>query len=102
ASTVARGVAGGRAGQAGAAGRGGRGVGFQQLEVNADAAGTQAIDAGVADIAAADAPLLLPPGFRNEASSDAIAITGENARVDQGLLGDRRNALARGDFALAA
>ena len=95
---IARGAGAGRGAQANAAGRGGRGAGFQQLEVNADAAGAQAIDTGVADVAAADAPLLLPPGFRNEESSDAIAITGQNARVDNGLLGDRRDALARGEI----
>ncbi len=92
----------GRGAGAGRSQAAGGGEGFQTLAVNPDEAGTQAIVAGVADVTASDSPLLLPPGFRNDASSDAIAIAGENARVDQGMLGDRRDALARGDFALAA
>jgi hypothetical protein len=69
----------------------------------------QAVDAtsdAVADFPAADEPeldaaLLLPPGFASEATSDAIAVTGDAARLDRGLLDDRQDAIARGELALA-
>ena len=42
--------------------------------------------------------LLLPPGFSTEAPSDAIAITGNNASLDRGMLNDRFEAIGRGVF----
>lgn len=75
----------------------GRGTRFQQLAVQADAASAAADQA---DTTADTALLPLPPGFGSEAASDAIAITGNTARLDRGQLNDRVNALGRGDFAL--
>jgi hypothetical protein len=44
--------------------------------------------------------LLLPPGFSADAAGDAIAVNGSAARLDNGLLNDRNNAIARGEFQL--
>jgi hypothetical protein len=41
---------------------------------------------------------LLPPGFGSEALADAVAFTGEAARVDRGQLNDRRDAFNRGEI----
>lgn len=82
---------------AGPAQAGGRGTRFQQLAVQPDAASTAADQT---DTSADTTALPLPPGFASEAASDAIAITGNTARVDRGQLNDRGNALGRGDFAL--
>jgi hypothetical protein len=70
---------------------------FQTLNV-------QSNDAGAAETAApeaADVARLLPPGFPAEnAQADAIAITGRSdaANFDRGLLNDRTQAIAAGQF----
>ena len=72
---------------------------FEALNVTEDAASASlSASAFGASDAAPDA--LLPPGFGSEAISNAIAITGDTARVDRGQLNDRRDALNRGDFQL--
>ncbi len=48
---------------------------------------------------AGEMTLLLPPGFASEATADAIAVTGDAARLDRGQLEDRRDAIARGELA---
>jgi hypothetical protein len=78
------------------AGRGGRG--FQALAVNADAVAEAALAVADAEPDAQAAPLLLPPGFSSEAGAEAIAITGDSARVDRGVLNGRLEALARGEI----
>jgi hypothetical protein len=101
AAPEAQAAAGGR-GRAGQGGQGGDpgASRFQTLDVAADAAGAS-LDARLEE--PADAPqLLLPPGFENEASSDAIAVTGNVARVDRDQLRDRFEAFARGDLGLDA
>lgn len=82
--------------QAAVAGRGGRG--FQALAVNTDAVAEAALAVADAEPDAAATPLLLPPGFSSEAGSEAIAITGDSARVDRGVLNGRLEALARGEI----
>ena len=41
---------------------------------------------------------VLAAGFGSEALADAFAVTGEAARIDRGVLNDRRDAILRGDF----
>jgi hypothetical protein len=90
----------GAGGVAGAAGGRGRGAGarFEALAIerqtSADPAGSPEADA---DEGQAAQQLALPPGFAAEAT-DAVAITGDTASVDRGQLGDRLDALARGEF----
>lgn len=82
---------------AAAAGRaGGAAPRFQRLDVQQEAAPATVVEP---ETVPQDA-LLLPPGFSSDASGDAIAVNGAAARVDNGLLNDRNNALARGDFQL--
>jgi len=95
AAGAARGTgAGARAAGAGAAGTGGAGARFQRLDVQQETATDT--DTALPDLTQ-DASLL-PAGFGSDASGDAIAVNGATARVDNGLLNDRNNALARGDF----
>ncbi len=93
-------AAGGGARGAGAIPPAGRGAGrgFQALDVNADAAAEAALAAVDAEPDGGAGPLLLPPGFSSEAGSDAIAITGDSARVERGLLNGRAEAIARGEL----
>jgi hypothetical protein len=41
---------------------------------------------------------LLPPGFSTEAPSQAVTFSGNMASLDRGLMGDRFEAMARGEF----
>jgi hypothetical protein len=68
-----------------------------QVQPQADAAAQAAAGA---EREPDDAPtrLLLPPGFSTEAPADAIAITGNNASLDRGMLNDRFEAIGRGVF----
>ena len=90
---------------AGGRGAGGRGTarGFETLAVteDADTAGLAALLNAAEAQASAAAQSLLPAGFDSEASADAFAVTGEASRVNNGLLNDRRDAINRGDFAVA-
>jgi hypothetical protein len=73
---------------------------FQTLYVQPNAAGATAAD-GTAPADVEDVARLLPPGFSVEnAQADAIAITGRNdaANFDRGLLNDRMQAIAAGQF----
>ncbi len=93
----------------GAAPRGGRGAaagdaaeapaqrGFETLTVNENEL-ARSLDPGVFESAAADPSDVLAAGFGSEALADAFAVTGEAARVDRGVLNERRDAIARGDF----
>jgi hypothetical protein len=59
---------------------------------------TRSLDPSVFESAGAEPSDIVATGFGSEALADAFAITGEAARVDNGVLNDRRNAIARGDF----
>jgi hypothetical protein len=72
---------------------------FETLEVTENEAST-GIDTGLFEAGSPAADALLPPGFGSEALSDAIAITGDAARVDRGVLNERGAAIRRGDFTL--
>ena len=77
----------------------GRAAGFQTLALQQQQ-GVNATEP-TADDAGAAAALLLPPGFAAEASANAIAVNGADARVDRGQLNDRIAAFGRGEFAPA-
>jgi hypothetical protein len=98
AAAAGRGPGAGQQVAAGAVGGRGAGRGFQALEVSADAAGEAALDLANPEPDGAGPALLLPPGFSSEAAADAIAVTGDAARVDRGALNDRLEAVARGDI----
>jgi trimeric autotransporter adhesin len=70
---------------------------FESLTVTENAA-TRSLDPNVFDSDAADPSSIIAAGFGSEALADAFAVTGEATRVDRGLLNDRRDAIARGDF----
>ena len=70
---------------------------FESLAVNENAT-TRSLDTSVFE-SGQDPSTLTPLGFGSEALADAFAVTGEAARVDRGLLNDRRGAdFLRPDF----
>src|SRR5258705_5205799 len=82
-----------------AAGGRGRGqTGFQTLGVEQQADSATAAQATTPETEAAAVQLLLPPGFSPDTSGDAIAITGNNASLDRGMMQDRFDAIGRGVF----
>ena len=92
--------AGGTPAQSAAGGRGRGQTGFQTLgvEQQADSA-TAAAQASTPENEAAAVQALLPPGFSPDTSGgDAIAITGNNASLDRGMMQDRFDAIGRGEF----
>ena len=87
-----------RRGNDGRAGQGQRG--FQTLEVQADANGEASLGNNPQD-EAAEAARLLPAGFSlQNTQADAVAISGSNdaTSLDRGLLNDRVQAIALGQF----
>ncbi len=69
---------------------------FTTLDVTNEAA-----NAGAELPLPSDDAELLPPGFASEASADAIAVTGDIARLDRGLLEERIDAIARGELGVS-
>src|SRR5258708_4452909 len=80
----------------------GRGAqpGFQTVQVQPQAGAAGAPPATTAERDTEDAAtrLLLPPGFSTDVPADAIAITGNNASIDRGMMNDRFGAIGRGEF----
>jgi trimeric autotransporter adhesin len=82
-----------------AAGGRGRGqTGFQTLGVEQQADAATVAQATTPETEAAAVQLLLPPGFSPDTSGDAIAISGNAASVDRGMMQDRFDAIGRGVF----
>lgn len=78
------------------AGAGGRGA-FETLTVERQAAAP--IESVVPEAEASQAvQLALPPGFSTDGPTESFAVNGNQANVDRGQLGDRLDALARGEF----
>lgn len=73
-------------------------AGFETLQVQQQAAAAPDVDAGEPAVAAV---LLLPPGF-SDGPTDSVVVNGNAASVDRGQLGDRLDAIGRGDFDPAA
>ena len=69
---------------------------FESLAVTENAA-TRSLDPSLFE-SGADPSNVLAAGFGTEAVADAFAVTGEAARIDRGVLNDRRDAINRGDF----
>jgi hypothetical protein len=72
---------------------------FETLNVQAQQAGavaeTQEPEREALDAASR---LLLPPGFSTDAPTDALAVSGNMASVDRGMMGDRFAAIGRGEI----
>src|SRR4051794_14673921 len=64
-----------------------------QTQAASAAAATESTDAGDAA-----ARLLLPPGFSTEGPTEAVAINGNMASLDRGMMNDRLDAIGRGEF----
>ena len=72
---------------------------FERLQVQSSAVGSDVVDATAErDTADAATRLLLPPGFSTDAPTDAVAINGNMASLDRGLMNERFAALGRGEF----
>ena len=41
---------------------------------------------------------LLPPGFSTEAPTESLAVSGNMANIDRGMMGERLDAIMRGEF----
>ncbi|MEO6212004.1 MAG: hypothetical protein ABIP65_00125, partial [Vicinamibacterales bacterium] len=72
---------------------------FETLNVQQQQSGVAA-EATIPEREAADAAtrLLLPPGFSTEAPTESLAVNGNMANLDRGLMGDRMDAIGRGEF----
>jgi hypothetical protein len=67
---------------------------FATLNVQTQAAAT----AGLEEAPDNAARLLLPPGFSMEGPTQALAVNGNMASLDRGMLSDRLEAIGRGEF----
>ena len=82
------------AAQASPAGRGR----FETLNIETQQAGAVADAQPERDISDAATRALLPPGFSTEAPTESLAVTGNMASIDRGMMGDRMQAIMRGEF----
>jgi hypothetical protein len=72
---------------------------FETLAVQAQAGAVAGIESIAAETAADSAArLLLPPGFSTEGPTEAVAINGDMARLDGGMMAERFGAIGRGEF----
>lgn len=67
---------------------------FATLNVQTQAAAS----AGIEEPPDTAARLLLPPGFSTEGPTQALAVNGNMASLDRGMLNDRFDAIGRGEF----
>ncbi len=85
-------------GRSGAPVAGPQGARFATLGVEANAAGAAALEVTPPDRQAELAALaMLPPGFTTEIT-EAVAINGNMASIDRGMMNDRLGAITRGEF----
>lgn len=97
-SPSATNTAAGAAGRSNAPGAASR---FQRLEVQSATNDAQPADVSASadrDTADAATRLMLPPGFSTDAPTEAVAINGNAASLDRGMMSDRFAALGRGEF----
>ncbi|HEX9366244.1 MAG TPA: hypothetical protein VF921_06440, partial [Vicinamibacterales bacterium] len=71
---------------------------FQTVGVQQQVDSAAVAQATTPETDAAAVQLLLPPGFSPDTSGDAIAITGNSASLDRGMMQDRFDAIGRGVF----
>ena len=69
---------------------------FETLTVQTQAAAGAPVEPG--DTGDAAARLLLPPGFSTEGPTEALAINGNMASIDRGMMAERLDAIGRGEF----
>jgi hypothetical protein len=76
------------------------GTRFEQLNVQAQQGAAAAETTTAPEREAADAAtrLLLPPGFSTDAATESVAVAGNMANLDRGMLGDRFEAIGRGEI----
>ena len=68
---------------------------FETLNVQTQAAAAAGVETNDTSEAAR---LLLPPGFSTEGPTEAVAINGNMANLDRGMMNDRLEAIGRGEF----
>jgi hypothetical protein len=96
-NTAAQAVPGGR----GAAPQRGANAGqrFETLDVETLAAGAAGLDVAPTEREGGEAArLLLPPGFSTDGPTQAVAINGNMASIDRGMMNERLDAIGRGEF----
>lgn len=72
---------------------------FSTLNVQSAATAAAALEVNPPDRQSEQAVMaLLPPGFSREASTEAVAVTGQMASIDRGMMDDRMGAISRGEF----
>jgi hypothetical protein len=72
---------------------------FSAVDVQANAAAAAALEVTPPDRQTEQATMaLLPPGFSTEVPTEAVAINGQMASIDRGMMGDRLGAINRGEF----
>ncbi|HUR21603.1 MAG TPA: hypothetical protein VMZ90_12385, partial [Vicinamibacterales bacterium] len=72
---------------------------FSTLNVQSSATAAAALEVTPPDRQTEQAAMaLLPPGFSREASTEAVAVNGQMASIDRGMMGDRLGAITRGEF----
>lgn len=72
---------------------------FSTLNVQSASTAAAALEVAPPDRQTEQATMaLLPPGFSREVSTEALAINGEMASIDRGMMGDRLGAITRGEF----
>ena len=72
---------------------------FSTLNVQSSAAAAAALEVTPPDRQTEQAAMaLLPPGFSREGSTEAVAVNGQMASIDRGMMGDRMGSIARGEF----
>ena len=81
-------------GPAAAAGRGR----FETLNVATQQSGVVAETQPEREITDAATRALLPPGFSTDAPTESLAVSGNMANIDRGMMGDRMQAIMRGEF----
>ena len=69
---------------------------FETLNVQTQAAAAAGVETN--DTTDAAARLLLPPGFSTEGPTEAVAINGNMASLDRGMMNERLDAIGRGEF----
>ncbi len=110
-TTTAPAAAAATGGAPAAAARGGRAAGpgaqrgaapagqrFETLAVQTQAEAAAGLEVNPPEREAEAARMLLPPGFSTDGPTQAVAITGNMASLDRGMMNDRLDAIGRGEF----
>ncbi|HEX6975953.1 MAG TPA: carboxypeptidase regulatory-like domain-containing protein, partial [Vicinamibacterales bacterium] len=71
---------------------------FETLTAETQAAAAAGLEVNPPEATDAATRLLLPPGFSTEAPTQAVAINGNMASLDRGMMNERMDAIGRGEF----